>query len=429
MQPLKFSNRISNIFLLLLLAPMGWAEDSLIETVIVTGTRIQDAEPMGVVILDRQAIDRSGATTITGLIRDLVYDAAGVVDEQFTQGFAPASAGIDLRGMGVNRTLVLLDGRRLPIFPFGQEGSQSFVDVNLIPLAAVDRIEVLKDGASAIYGADAVAGVVNIITRGSDANTRVAGRYSAASEGDGEEAYVSVSGGVAVGEAELGFALDYLHRDPIMARDRDIAASANGPIDDRSSAGNPGTFITSLGPVPDAACPPERLRGPFCTYDFAQDVTLVPQVERLGLSASWDQAITPKIGLFVRGMFTTSDSERDLAAAPNAYPVAAANPNNPFGEPVLAIYRLLELGLRRDSFKTDAYNFVSGIAGSMGGWLWEVGAGISKVDTTINGFSGYAIGADVQAAIDSGTLNVFGASPGFDPPLLRMRRSARGSQS
>ncbi|MDH3641350.1 MAG: TonB-dependent receptor [Gammaproteobacteria bacterium] len=430
MRALNAPHRVSLLVSLLLLVPFAftqaWADDALIEHVIVTGTRIQQAEPAGVVTLDRQTIERSGATTITGLFRDLIYDSAGVVDEQFTQGFAPASAGVDLRGMGVNRTLVLLDGRRLPVFPFGQDGSQSFVDINLIPLAAVERIEVLKDGASAIYGADAVAGVVNIITRSGESGTSVAGRYSAASEGDGEEAYVSVSGGVSVGEAEFGFALDYLDRNPIMARDRDIAASANGPIDDRSSAGNPGTFITSMGPVPDAACPADRLRGPFCTYDFAQDATLVPQVERLGMSASWDQALTPNLGLFARGTFTTTDSERDLAGAPNAYPVGAANPNNPFGEPVLAIYRLLELGPRRDAFETDAYNFVAGISGSMDDWLWEAGAGFSKVDTTINGVSGYAIAADVQAAIDSGALNVFGDSPSFDPASVAYETERAG---
>ena len=397
-----------------------------VETMTVTGTRLANADPAGVVTISRDEIARSGAVTLNAVMKEMVFGAAGVIDEQFTQGFAPASSSVDLRGMGVSRTLVLVDGRRMPVFPFARGGSESFVDLNTIPLGNIERIEVLKDGASAIYGADAVAGVVNIITRRGGTGTQVSARVSATSESDGEEAYLTLNSGVVIGESELGFSLDYLDRDPIWARDRDLTASANGPIDARSLAGNPGTFITSLGPVPDAACPPSSLSGPFCTYDFAQDVTLVPGVERIGAGASWDLALTPEIGVFARINYTTSESDRDLAAAPNAYPVSAANPNNPFGEDVLAIYRLNDIGPRVDRFETDAYTFLAGINGVTDGWLWEIAAGTSNVDSTISGVNGYAIAADVQAAIDAGTLNVFGASPGFDPASVSYETKRSG---
>lgn len=397
-----------------------------IENIVVTGTRIQEATPVNVITMDRAFIDRSGHVTLTGLVRDLVYNSAGTVDEQFTQGFAPASAAIDLRGMGVSRTLVLLDGRRMPIFPFAMNGSESFVDINLIPLAAVERVEVLKDGASAIYGADAIAGVVNIITRDANSPRRISGRYSSTSEGDGDEAQISLNGGATVGDAELSFAMDYVNRDHIMARDRNISESANGPIDDRSNAGNPGTFITSLGPVPDSRCPADSVRGPFCTYDFAKDVTLVPETERIGILGSWDQSLTDTVGAFTRVMYNHSESSRDLAGAPNAYPVSAANPNNPFGEDVLAIYRLKELGPRRDDFDSDSYNWISGLNGTISGWNWELAGGRSEVDTTIKGVLGYALNADVQSAIDAGTLNVFGDSPNLDPNDLLYRTKRKG---
>lgn len=404
--------------------PNAMAED-LYENVVVTGSRIEQAEPGGVYVMDRHDIERSGARTLTDVVRDLVHASSGTVDERFTQGFAPASAGINLRGLGVNRTLVLLDGQRMPVFPFGQEGSESFVDINLIPLAAIERIEVLKDGASAIYGSDAVAGVVNIITRDAAGAHEATFEHSTTSKSDGETTRVSASTGYIGDSAEFTFAVDYMNRTPIWARDRK-AGTANGPIDDRSNAGNPGTFITSVGPQPDANCPADRLRGPFCTYDFAQDVTLVPGTERLGFFASWDQDLTDSTGAYASLLWSQSESSRDLAGAPNAYPVAAANPNNPFGEDVLAIYRLLELGPRRDSFETEAYNFHAGVNGYIAEWHWDLRAGTSEVDTAIRGVNGYALASDVQAAIDAGTLNVFGDSPSFDPESVMFESRRTG---
>ena len=158
--------------------------------------------------------------------------------------------------------------------------------------------------------------------------------------------------------------------------------------------------------MPDARCAAEDLRGPFCVYDFAPDVTLVPGVERLGLHGTWDHELSSQVGFFAEAMFATSDSRRDLAAAPNAYPVSAATPNNPFGEDVLAIYRVTEFGPRRDRFETDAYNLAAGFTGSAGGWSWEAAGGISEVDTRISGVSGYALTADVQAAIDDAARRV-----------------------
>ena len=113
----------------------------------VTGTHIKRVDLEGtspVFVLDRADIERSGASTVNELFRKVVYNTAGVVDESFTQGFAPASAGIDLRGLGVSRTLVLVNGRRVPLFPFAEDGSQSFVDINLIPLGAIERIRLMS---------------------------------------------------------------------------------------------------------------------------------------------------------------------------------------------------------------------------------------------------------------------------------------------
>lgn len=388
----------------------------------VTGTHIQRTELEGmlpVFSLDRTAIDQSGATTVNELFDKVIYNNAGIVDEQFTQGFAPASAGVDLRGLGVSRTLVLLDGRRMPSFPFAQNGSESFVDINLIPLSAVERVEVLKDGASAVYGSDAIAGVVNIILRKDYQGAEVSAAVGQTSESDGEEGHFAFTGGLTGPRGNFTFGLDYLDRDPVWSRDRDISESANGPIDDRSRAGNPGTTIRAAGfPEPDPRCPADRIspeKGPFCLYDFAPHVTLIPETERLGLSASGNYDLSPALTFFARGNYTYSDTERDLAPTTGMFSVDGTNPNNIYpGEDVQVIYRLLELGPRTDEFETDAYNLLAGVAGTYGVWDWEFGLGGGKVDTKIRGESGYATQTDVQNAIDNGSLNPYGDSPGLD---------------
>ena len=397
----------------------------------VTGTNIKRSDyagPSPLVVIDQTAIEKSGATTVSELFRDVIYSSQGLVDETFTQGFAPASAGIDLRGLGINRTLVLVNGRRVPLFPFGQDGTSSFVDINLIPLGSIERVEILKDGASAIYGADAVAGVVNFITKRDFEGVEVSAEYGQTGEGDGETTQLNLTGGASNDKGNITFTLDYLNRDAIWARDRDISASANGAIDDRSTLGNPGTFILleSDGIQPDPRCPAENLVGPFCTFDFAPYATLIPGVQRLGMSLAAEYQLTDRVNLFTNLMLASTDSKRDLAPTGNAFFVGEDNPNNPYGEDVLAIYRLLEIGPRRDEFETDAYNLVIGLNGYIGSWDWEIGAGAGKVDSRITGVNGYPLAVYVQDAIDSGVLNPFGSSPSFDPAMVSHTTQRKG---
>jgi len=134
----------------------------------VTGTHIKRTDiegPSPIVVLDRETLEGSGFATVADILKDIPYNGGNSLNEGFTNSFAPGAAGIDLRGLGQNRTLVLLNGRRVAGYGFAQNLTESFVDINSIPISAVERIDILKDGASAIYGADAVAGVVNVILR------------------------------------------------------------------------------------------------------------------------------------------------------------------------------------------------------------------------------------------------------------------------
>src|ERR1700747_1798351 len=136
------------------------------ERVIVTGSNIPTAEEVGpnpVLALNRDLIEKSGERQAAELLRDLpVANANGVPISNNATGFTPGAASVSLRGFTPEATLLLIDGRRVAPYPVGQGGTTSFQDLFTIPLPAVQSIEILKDGASTTYGADAVAGVVNL---------------------------------------------------------------------------------------------------------------------------------------------------------------------------------------------------------------------------------------------------------------------------
>ena len=210
----------------------------------------------------------------------------------------------------------------MPQFPFGQDGSSSFVDINLIPLSSIERVEILKDGASAIYGSDAIAGVVNIILRKDFDGADFSGTYGQTSEGDADEGHAGFTTGFSSGRGNVTLGFDVLDRNPVWSKNRDVSESALGPIDDRSRAGNPGTTIRAAGfPEPDPRCPPDRIspeKGPFCLYDFGADTTLIPETQRVGLSGSGNYDITDTVNLFARANHTYSKTERNLAATTGA---------------------------------------------------------------------------------------------------------------
>ena len=297
-------------------------------------------------------------------------------------------------------------------------------------------MEVLTDGASAIYGSDAIAGVVNIILRKDQEGLDVSGNYAQSSENDGEEGHLSLTGGLSGDRGNLTLNLDFFDRSQVWSDDRDISESANGPIDDRCRSGNPGTIIRASGvPEPDPRCTPDRIspeKGPFCLYDFAPDVTLIPETRRVGLITSGNYDLTDTVTVFARAGLTHSETERDLSSASGMFSVSGTNPNTIFpGEDVDVIYRLRELGPRNDEFDTDAYSLLAGLVGTVQDWDWdwELGAGWGRIDTKITGKSGYATQTAVQAAVDDGTLNLFGDSPNLNPNTLRTRTQRDGEST
>ncbi len=204
----------------------------------VTGSSIRrtDTESAPIQIITKAEIEQSGKGTVAEYLQTLTADGQGSVPFTYGRGFSGAtSAGISLRGLGANATLVLVNGRRVAPAVLADDAQRSYVDLNQIPFEAVERVEVLKDGASSIYGSDAVAGVVNIILRKNYVGTVAKVSYGIAQEGDGNEPRAAITHGF--GDlSKDGFNVllngEIGKKDPIYLRDRKgrnaVGVSASG---------------------------------------------------------------------------------------------------------------------------------------------------------------------------------------------------------
>ena len=190
----------------------------------VTGSRInlnreQIAGVGPVTVLDRESIERSGAVSVETLLQRLPASAgfAGNQTSAYWTSNGWGTAQVNLRGLGINRTLVLLNGRRVVN---GGTGANSSVDLNMIPVAMIERIEVLRDGASSIYGADAVAGVVNIITKRALNGGEIAARYGETSRSDGDESSIDLTWGLVGERGSLMTSISYANSGPVSMASR-----------------------------------------------------------------------------------------------------------------------------------------------------------------------------------------------------------------
>ena len=138
------------------------------EQIVVTGTllrRTNTETPSPVTILSQDSLVRAGLTNVNDAVRSVSADSAGSISTGFQNGFSGGGAAVSLRGLGVSSTLILVDGLRTANFPLNDDGHNAYVDLNSIPFSLIDRVEILKDGASSPYGADAIGGVVNLILK------------------------------------------------------------------------------------------------------------------------------------------------------------------------------------------------------------------------------------------------------------------------
>ncbi|MGH8060384.1 MAG: TonB-dependent receptor plug domain-containing protein, partial [Pseudoxanthomonas sp.] len=388
-----------------------------LDTVQVTGSHIKRLQISGVgpvTVVDAEAIERSGATSVETLLQRLPA-SAGFAGSQTNAYWAENGYGttqVNLRGLGINRTLVLLNGRRVVN---GGTGANSSVDLNIIPVALIERIEVLKDGASAIYGADAVAGVVNIITKKGYDGAEASVRYGQTFEGDGEESSFDLAWGTTSDRGSLMAGLSYSEGGTVNMASR--APCGLGEVDGRLECVGSSTTIGGRALLADGSRVNfnqdpngdgdfyEPYSAALHNYNGNPTLNAVNPIKRLSFSLFGDTSLSEDVSLFTELMFTNRQS--DQLATPGGLGVyrpiniAADHPTNPTGQDLLLQRRRLEEAGPREFYQeTDTFRAVIGLEGKFGiGWDWSAAinwgrntgvdgstkvANLDRVDQTLN---------------------------------------------
>ena len=369
------------------------------ERIEVTGSNIKRVDqegPSPVTVIRREDIQRSAGQNLADVLNNLPVANLGSSTETRQSGnsFAPGTSQISLRGLGAQTTLVLLNGRRVANYGFAQNVNEAFVDLNAIPVSAIERIEILKEGASAIYGSDAIAGVVNIILRKDFTGVEVSAGYGTSSERDADETRASITAGfgdLSRNRFNVMATLDYYKRDPLFGSDRERSRTADyrrfpGGIDFRSPTGNPGTWLTAASSVPAAQRLPTNTVFPTCSaesrdqaldplgtcaYNFMPDVMTLPETERKAAFARGVLDITPALQAFVEAGFNKNETFRQLAPTPDSFTLPVGHNSNPFPFAVGVRYRWTDVGPRLDLGDSETTRFLAGLRGNIGNWDWE----------------------------------------------------------
>jgi iron complex outermembrane receptor protein len=388
------------------------------ERIEVTGSAIKRTQvegPAPVEVYTRKDIERTGATTVAELIKSI---AAFEVDDQGElNNNSPTGSGagnLQIRGLSERNVLVLLNGRRLPINALTDgSGAGAAVDVNSIPISAIERIDVLKDGGSAIYGADAVAGVVNFITRKNYQGLEATLGYGISSRSDGQETPVRVTGGIGDYDRDrfnVLLTLDYFKRDEILRKDRELTRSAdfrrfdNGVNGDgRSTFAPQGNIIAGAGAGGTVRpCPPELIdSNGLCRYDF--NATLLPIInaaDRYNLLGVGSLKLTDNIRAFAEGFYYRTEDTFTSHPAPG-FLIANSGAS-------LVRGRFMQAGPRITEREATMTSAAIGLEGSHDKLDWDIAVGqaISKV---VNNDRGYL--RDCPRDPD----DPFSCVPGTDP--------------
>lgn len=414
--------------------------DKTLDAVVVTGSNIKRSDTAGpnpVQVVTREEIERTGKSTLTDVLRSLSANAGNSYDEQYTGSFSAGSASIGLRGLSPKNTLVLVNGYRVANFGFALNTQDTFVDLNALPISAVERIEVLKDGASAVYGSDAIAGVVNIILRRNFQGIEVGGAVGGATRGGLDEQKANLLLGFGDLEQQgwnVLFGLDLLKRERLDADERAFTRSGDfrdkpgGRLAGWSTAG--GNWLldprqpTPFSPCPDGSVPRpysdfgSTLPGNACAFNAQPYKTLQPGAERIQASLSATFRLGERTELFADLLYSHNQADQIFSAPltvgpglraynpatgtlvdiPVALPVG--HPDNPNGVPLPFEYTFFDLGPRLKDNTQVFYRALAGLRGQTERWDWEVAAETSQslqreyVDNFINRYAFERILAD-----------------------------------
>jgi iron complex outermembrane receptor protein len=445
-----------------------------IERVVVTGSsikRIDGETALPVQILKREDIQRIGASSTEELVKQL--SSLSSSGSSTTVANAAGNGGgniatVSLRGLGSGRTLVLVNGRRMSVYGGGSAGSAgSSVDINSIPLAAIERVEVLKDGASAVYGSDAIAGVVNFILRKDFKGVEVSGTYGQPSAGgpgkDKNATLFAGIGNLAADGYNVTFGATVQKTEPITGADRPYAnrlnvAAQNDQLSSISFPANVSLYgsgalrnpmLPNCGPVSQVSpYTPTR-----CSFDNSPYASVQPQSDKASLMANGRVTLSPNAEGYFEAGYTQNkfnSSTQPVPLAYNAittstnpyvpaykaliaqypglskyagtfgiggfilvptspyYPAAFAAANGMAGLPLLLNYRDVANGVRHTLDTSKNSRLLAGVRGSLAGWDLDSALLYSESKVAEELLSGYAQYSKVLPIFNSGVINPFG---------------------
>jgi iron complex outermembrane receptor protein len=432
-------NRISAAIALACVALSAAAQD--VQRVEITGSAIRrlDAETaLPVQVLRREDIDRSGATSTVDLLQRLAVIQGSTHEAANVGGSTFGFSGVSIHNIGETRTLVLLNGRRLTLFG-GQSltGSAAAVDLNSIPVAAIERIEILTDGASALYGSDAIAGVVNFITKRDTTAGDVTVGFSAP-RGGAVEKRISVSKGIgslADDGYNLFVALGADTRSKLDATSRDFAKT--GIIDFSFNGQRYNAFLGSPRSIPanavddagnlvspyliaNGSCPPRHARvldpatgTSSCYFDFSTELEIYPTRERQSALASFTKTLGSNHTLTADLMYSNAEATARIAPVPGGVSIPAGSPLHdqyllPIGitQDSQAIYRVMDLGKRTNHDRAEFTMAALGLEGRVGGWDYNAALTHSRSDVASD-IEGYPGARAFVALLNSGAIDPF----------------------
>src|SRR5438128_2050940 len=438
------------------------------EEILVTGSRVRRKDlttPAPVTVLTRDQLQESGKVTI-GQFLQMLPEQGNSPNFQLNNGGATYSADgstrINLRSLGVTRTLVLVNGRR---FVNSGVGASSSVDLNSIPAPAVERIEILKDGASAIYGSDAIAGVVNVITRRTFNGTEASAQYGVSGHGDANTLDAQVTTGRSGSAGNFLFSVGYFNQGDSWLRDRSWSANAltyNYATQLAEPGGSRRTPNVTIGlpQNPDTSPLAGCLASPTCSflvnsdpkwrtdnfiqdpaaqtpqnpqgwrvataadrYNFASENYLTIPSNRVQVYSSGDTRFSGVRGYY-EASYVQRNSQQNAAPMPlnpgdytiggGSIPisVSASNLYNPFGvEPTFAGRRLVEFGHREYKEDLGTFRVVTGLDGTLPepfgplhGWYWDVSLNYGRSSGTFT-TAGAIRNSPIAASGDSADFN------------------------
>ena len=444
------------------------AEAVKLEAFTVTGSNLRAGESLGganLRVVTTAEIEQAGTGSLYTFIKKIPEAGANGFGENRVNTSSPGTASVSLRGLGANSTLVLLNGRRLTAAPFAQGGSAAtlgtiqFVDLNMIPVDALARVEVLKDGASAIYGADAVAGVVNFILKDNVQGSTVRAYYGDFPGGIAANTFKgSVYAGATSGKLKVFALANFMHQAKIQYPEFSQKSIS------LSTTQNPGTFIIPVGgtnPITGAvipagtaaaartfavsststAFPPSFISTTNTTtpnrHNINEVLTPQPRVTRYGALATASYELSNSASAYAEINYQKNVNLEYLSASPitnlNTVVIPANAAYNPFGvavtnDPVVGatlLYRFTELGPRATETTNEFKRVVAGLKGKLTDtWSYDASLLYNRSTSDNALVSGWVSQAAVNAALAdtnrATALNLFnnGSTPANNAATL-----------